>query len=66
MSTIGTVQAHGFALERGVIRLGRALVVWGERRERIERERQELYRRQAEADRYASTRSAAVRSQLLP
>jgi hypothetical protein len=66
MSAIGTVQARGFALERLAIRAGRAMVAWGERRERVERESQELYRRQAEADGAAGARSAAVRIQMLP
>lgn len=66
MSTIGAVNGRGLVLERTVIRVGRALVTWGEHRERLEQERQALYRRQEDADRRASARAAAVRSQLLP
>jgi hypothetical protein len=66
VSTIGAVPSHGFAIERVVIRVGRAMVVWGERRARREDARQALYRRQAAVEHEASMRSALVRSQLLP
>jgi hypothetical protein len=42
------------------------LVSWGERRERLEAERQALYRRQAEVEEQAAVRTAALRGQLLP
>ena len=66
MSTVGAVHARGFAIERVVIRVGRAMVVWGERRARREDTRQALYQRQAMAEHEASVRSALVRGQLLP
>jgi hypothetical protein len=67
MSTIGAVgSARGFSVERAVVRVGRALVAWGERREQAEVGRQHLYRRQIEAENAAARRAAAVRGGLLP
>lgn len=66
MSAVGAVPTRGFGRERAAIRIGRALVSWGERRERLEAERQALYRRQAAAEEQATVRVAAVRGQLLP
>ena len=66
MSTIGAVPARGFGRGRAAIRIGRALVSWGERRERLEAERQALYRRQAEVEEHAAVRTPALRGQLLP
>ena len=66
MSTIGAVGARGFGVERAVIRIGRALVSWGERREQVEDERRGLYLRQAEAQNAAAIRAATVRTGLLP
>ena len=66
MSTVGAVHPRGLAIERVVIRVGSAMVAWGERRARREDARQALYRRQAVAEHEASVRSALVRGQLLP
>ncbi|GAB3388955.1 hypothetical protein GCM10027568_10530 [Humibacter soli] len=66
MSTIGLQNTRRFAVERTVIRFGRALVAWGERRERLDAERRDLYRRQADVRDQQSARSAFARSQLLP
>ncbi len=66
MSTTGAVLTRGFARERAAIRVGRALVAWGERRQRLEAERQSLYRRQGAVQEQAAVRAAAVRGQLLP
>ncbi len=65
MSTMRIPSSDGFLLERAMIALGRLLVRWGESRERLERERQELYRRQTAAVEDQAVRAAAVRSGLL-
>lgn len=66
MSAIGVVPARGFAFERVVVRVGRKLIAWGERRERLEASRQDVYRRHAAAEEDRAVRAAAARSQLLP
>ncbi|GAB3805462.1 hypothetical protein GCM10028798_27340 [Humibacter antri] len=66
MSAIGAVPTRGFVRERAAISIGRALVSWGERRQRLETERQALYRRQYAADQQTAVRAGAVRGQLLP
>ncbi|HWD61409.1 MAG TPA: hypothetical protein VG369_02845 [Humibacter sp.] len=66
MSTVSLHDTRRFAIERTVIRIGRALVVWGERREQIDADRSDLYRRQANVRDQQALRAAAARSQLLP
>ena len=66
MSIVSLDQGRGFSIERSVIRVGRALVAWGERRERIDHGRIDLYRRQAEAREQQALQEAAARIHLLP
>ena len=66
MSTTGAMRARGFAIEPTVSRVGHALVSWAERREQRGTERRKLYRRQADAEAVAATRSAAVWGHMMP
>ena len=59
MSAVGAVPTRGFGRERAAIRIGRALVSWGERRERLEVERQALYRKLS-FERYSATTPMSI------
>ena len=66
MSTVSLHDTRRFAIERTVIRVGRALVAWGERHERIDTDRRDLYRRQAAVRDRQALLEASARNQLLP
>ena len=66
MSTVSLHDTRRFGIEHAAIRFGRALVAWGERRERIDADRRELYLRQAGVRERQALREASARSQLLP